>query len=115
MDEGAHNALLEASVRRWRIPDRFEVRGQNAERSWISNGSERRRIMHCDLALDLRRMSERPVPARFKLTRHQPVRGVRGIVLPDSPVRGIARCFQIATARLAHLITSFSDLLCLCG
>jgi len=48
--------------------------------------------MHGDLALDLRRMSERPVPARFKLTRHQPVRGVRGIVLPESPVGGIARC-----------------------
>jgi len=75
MDEGAHNALLESSIRRWRIPHRFEVRGQNAERSWISNGCERRRIMHGDLALDLRRVSERPVPARFKLTRHQPVAG----------------------------------------
>src|SRR4051794_29480459 len=33
MDEGAYNALLEASIRRRRIPDRFEVRGQYAERS----------------------------------------------------------------------------------
>src|SRR6202011_1224185 len=38
MDEGAYNALLEASICRRRIPDRFEVRGENAERSWISNG-----------------------------------------------------------------------------
>src|SRR3984893_8765063 len=107
MDEGAYNALLEASIRRRRIPDRFEVRGENAERSWISNGCGRRRITHGDLALDLRRVSERPVPARFKLTRQQPVRGVSGIVLPESPVCGIACRFQIATESIAHLILSF--------
>ena len=67
--------------------------------------------MHGDLALDLRRVSERPVPARFKLTRHQPVRGVSGIVLPESPVGGIARRFQIATESIAHLIPSFSGFL----
>src|SRR3981081_3851096 len=67
--------------------------------------------MHGDLVLDLRRVSERPVPARFKLTRHQPVRGVRGIVLPESPVGGIARRFQIATESIAHLIPSFSGFL----
>jgi len=49
MDEGTHNALFEASIRRRRIPDRFEVRGQNAERSWIGNGCGRRRIMHAIL------------------------------------------------------------------
>ena len=63
--------------------------------------------MHGDLALDLRRVSERPVPARFKFTRHQPVRGVGGIVLPESPVCGIASRFQIATESIAHLILSF--------
>jgi len=36
------------------------------------------------ILLDLRRVSERPVPARFKLARHQPVRGVSGIVLPEA-------------------------------
>jgi len=108
MDEGAHNALLEASIRRRRIPDRFEVRGQNAERDWIGKGCGRGRIMHGDLGLNLRRVSERPVPARFKFTRHQPVRGVGGIVLPESPVGGIARRFQIATESIAHLIPSFS-------
>src|ERR1700722_5577089 len=61
MDEGAYNALLEASIRRRRIPDRFEIRGENAERSWISNRCGHRRIMQGDLALALRRVSE---PAR---------------------------------------------------
>src|SRR6266852_8508267 len=67
--------------------------------------------MRGKFALDLRRMDERPVPARFKLTRHQPVRGVRGIVLPEGPVGGIARRFQIATESIAHLIPSFSGFL----
>src|SRR3984957_15463690 len=111
MDEGAYNALLEASIRRRRIPDRFEVRGENAERSRISNGCGRRRIMHGDLALDLRRVSERPVPARFKLARHQPVRGVSGIVLPEGPVGGIARRFEVATESIAHLIPPFPGFL----
>ena len=92
-------------------PDRFEVRGQHAERSWIGNRRGRRRIMHGDLALDLRRVGERPVPARFKLARHQPVRGVSGIVLPESPVGGIARRFEIATESIAHLIPPFSGFL----
>src|SRR6201987_1558275 len=65
MDEGTYNALLEASIRRRRIPDRFEVRCENAERSRSRNGYRRRRIIRGDLALDLRRMSERLVPARF--------------------------------------------------
>jgi hypothetical protein len=39
MDEGAHNALLEAGIRRRRIPDCFEVRGQNAKRSWIDHAA----------------------------------------------------------------------------
>ena len=108
MDEGAYNALLEASIRRRRIPDRFEVRGENAELSRIGNGCGRRRIMHGDLALDVRDVSERPVPARFKFTRHQPVRGVGSIVLPESPVCGIARRFQIATEGIAHLILTAS-------
>lgn len=60
--------------------------------------------MHSDLALDLRHVGERPVPARFKLARHQPVRGVIGIVLPKGPVDGIARRFEVATESIAHLI-----------
>src|SRR5260370_36940670 len=93
MDEGAYNALLEASIRCRRIPDRFEVRGENAERSWISNGCGRRRIMHGDLALDRRRVTERPVPARFKSTRHQPGRGYCASVWPERPVFGISLRF----------------------
>src|SRR5260370_35969349 len=82
MDEGAYNALLEASIRRRRSPDRFEVRGENAERSWISNGCGRRRIMHGDLALGLRSVSESPVPARFTFPTPHPTRGVVAVVLP---------------------------------
>src|SRR3954469_6754635 len=67
--------------------------------------------MHSDLVLDLRRVSERSVPARFKLARHQPVRGVSGIVLSEGPVGGIARRFEVATESLAHLIPSFPGFL----
>ncbi|KRR29864.1 hypothetical protein [Bradyrhizobium retamae] len=56
-------------------------------------------------------MSERPVPARFELTRHQPVRGVSGIVLPEGPVGGIARRFEVATKSIAHLIPPFPGFL----
>src|ERR1700759_5534010 len=80
------------------------LRFENAERSRISNGCRPRRIMLGDLALDLRRVSERPVPARFKFTRHQPVRGVGGIVLPEGSVGGIARRFEVATEGIAYLI-----------
>src|SRR6202011_3138858 len=48
-----------------------------------------------------------PVPARFQLTGHQPVRGVSGIVLPESPVGGIARRLEVATESIAHLIAPF--------
>src|SRR6202140_1658797 len=67
--------------------------------------------MRGKLALDLRHIDERPVPARFKLARHQPVRGVSGVVLPESPVCGIARRFQIVTESITHLIPSFSGFL----
>lgn len=64
-----------------------------------------------DLALDLRRVGERPVPARFELARHQLVRGVSGIVLPEGPVDGIARRFEVATKSIAHLIPPFPGFL----
>ena len=47
--------------------------------------------MRGKFALNLCHVDKRPVPARFKLARHQPVRGVSGIVLPEGPVGGIAR------------------------
>src|SRR6202048_98984 len=67
--------------------------------------------MRGKLALDLRHMDERPVPARFKLARHQPVCGVSGIELPEGPVGGIARRFEVATERIAHLIPPFPGFL----
>src|SRR5258708_20055978 len=67
--------------------------------------------MRGKFALDLRHMDERPVPARFKLARHQPVRGVSGIVLPEGSVGGIARRFEVATESIAHLIPPFPGFL----
>src|SRR5438445_2925725 len=67
--------------------------------------------MRGKFALDLRHMDERPVPARFKLARHQPVRGVSGIVLPEGPIDGIARRFEVATESIAHLILPFAGFL----
>ncbi|MDH2348861.1 hypothetical protein [Bradyrhizobium sp. SSUT77] len=91
--------LRRAGIRRRHIPDRFEVRGKNAERSWISNGCGRRRIMHGDLAS----ISAALASALFQLTRHQTVRRVSGIVLPEDPVGGIARDLEVATKSIAHL------------
>ena len=56
------------------------------------------------LALHLGHARERPVPARFKLARHQSVGGIGGVILPEGAVGGIARRFEIATEGLAHLI-----------
>src|SRR5271166_6919988 len=64
--------------------------------------------MRRNLALDLRDMDERPVPARFKLARYQPVRGVGGIVLAEGAIGRVARRFEIATESIAHLIPPFS-------
>ena len=63
------------------------------------------------LALHLGHMRQRSVPAPFKLARHQPVGGIRGVILPKGPVGGIARRFEIATKGLADLIPSFSGFL----
>ncbi|WOH57661.1 hypothetical protein [Bradyrhizobium sp. BWC-3-1] len=60
--------------------------------------------MHGDLALALARVSERPVPADFQLTGHQPVRGISGLILPERPVGGIARHFEVAIESIAHLV-----------
>src|SRR5271166_6649543 len=64
--------------------------------------------MRRNLALDLRDMDERPVPARFKLARYQPVCGVGGIILAEGAIGRVARRFEIATERIAHLIPPFS-------
>src|SRR4029450_6880274 len=39
------------------------------------------------------------------------VRGVSGIVLPEGPVGGIARRFEVATESIAHLIPPFTRFL----
>ena len=52
-----------------------------------------------------------PCSSALQARRHQPVRGVSGIVLPESPVGGIARRLEIATESIAHLIPPFAGLL----
>src|SRR3974377_2056222 len=82
-----------------------------AERGEIEGRRRDGRIMRRDLALDLRDMDERPVPARFKLARYQPVCGVGGIILAEGAIGRVARRFEIATERLAPLIPPFSGFL----
>ena len=60
--------------------------------------------MRRNLALDLRDMGERPVPARFKLARYQTVRGVGGVVLAEGAIGRVARRFEIASKSVAYLI-----------
>jgi len=67
--------------------------------------------MRGKFALNICHVDKRPVPARFKLARHQPVRGVSGIVLPEGPVGGIARRFEVTTESIAHLIPPFPGFL----
>ncbi|WP_247392035.1 hypothetical protein, partial [Bradyrhizobium sp. 35] len=52
-----------------------------------------------------------PCSSALQLARHQPVRGVSGIVLPEGPVGGIARRFEVATESIAHLIPPFPGFL----
>jgi hypothetical protein len=111
LDESADDALLQPCVGRRRRPDGLEVRRQHAERYRIDGDSGRGRIMRRDPALDLRHMRERLVPACLQFTCHQPVRRIGGIVLPKGAVGRVARRFEIAAERIAHLIPSLTRFL----
>ena len=60
--------------------------------------------MSGNLALDLRHMRQRLVPARFQFASDQSVGRIGGIVLAEGAIGGIARRLEIAVERLAHLI-----------
>src|SRR6516164_3463729 len=60
--------------------------------------------MSGDLALDLHHMCERSVPARLQFARNQPVGRIDGVILPESAIGSVARCFEIAVESLAYLI-----------
>src|SRR5271163_4424208 len=67
--------------------------------------------MSSDLAVNLRNMRERLVPARLQFASDQPIGWIGGVVLPEGAVGGIARRFEIAMKGLAHLIAALARLL----
>ena len=68
-------------------------------------------LMRRDLALDFGDAGERLVPARLEFASHQPVGWIGGVILSESAVGGIARCFKVAAEGLAHLVASVGCLL----
>src|SRR5262249_57660347 len=52
----------------------------------------------------LRHARERLVPARFQFASHQPIGRVGGIVLPEGPIRCIARGLEITLQCFTHLV-----------
>ena len=63
------------------------------------------------LAVNLRNMRERLVPARLQFASDQPIGRIGGVVLPEGAVGSIARRFEIAMKGLAHLIAALARLL----
>jgi hypothetical protein len=63
-----------------------------------------------DLLLDFGDASERIVPARFQLRRHEAVGGVDGIVLTEGSVGSVARCLKITRKSVADLIAPICHL-----
>ena len=57
-----------------------------------------------NFAFDLRHACERLVPARLQFASHQPIGRIGGIILPEGAIGCIARRFEIALERFAHLI-----------
>jgi hypothetical protein len=72
VDEGAHDALLQTRICRRRGPDGLEIRCERGERCWVDDWHRHGRTMCRDLALNLRYVRERRVPARLQFATHQP-------------------------------------------
>ena len=81
----------------------LQIRGKNAKRSWISKGCGRRRIMHGDLALDLRRVRSSAPQA------HSPPAGSRDRRnrIAGKPCRRHSAPLRGRTESIAHLIAPF--------
>ncbi|WP_245494202.1 hypothetical protein [Rhizobium leguminosarum] len=60
--------------------------------------------MFGNLGLDLADASERLVPARPQLRRHQPILRIGRVILPECPVGYIAYCLEVAQQGLLNLI-----------
>ena len=64
-----------------------------------------------DLGLDLRRMRERPVPARLQFARDQSIGWIGSIILPEGAIGSVASRFEVAAEGLPHLIPPSARLL----
>src|SRR4029079_326467 len=102
---GADQTVLRSEAKR---PSATGSRGGNRLRHLVSR----------DLGFYRADARQRRVPPRLQFVRHQPVGWVGGIILAEGAVSGIARRFEIAAKRLAHLVAPLRGLLlrrCRCG
>ena len=105
VDESAHDALLETGLRGRRVPDRLEIPRQRGE-------GDRRRIgpsgagpvMGAELGFDLALPFQGRFPTRFQFRGHQTVGRIRGVVLAEGAVDGVAGGLQIARQRLPDFV-----------
>ena len=88
---------------------RFEAK--RVERDGVEGGDRLPRLVSRHLGFYLADARQRRVPPRLQFARHQPVGGVGGIILAEGAVGGIARRFEIAAKRLAHLVAPLRGLL----
>jgi hypothetical protein len=62
--------------------------------------------MGSDPAFDVADMREGAVPSHLQFRRNQPVFGIGGVILPESPVGGVAGSFQIAAEGVPDLVAA---------
>ena len=105
MDQRANDALFEAGVGRWRWPDGLQVGREQAERGEIDGGTA---ALYAAILLStsvmstlLQRASSSPVTSRFA--------GSAASYWGKARSGRVARRFEIATERIAHLIPPFSS------
>src|SRR5919106_110343 len=62
--------------------------------------------MGSDPAFDVADMREGAVPSHLQFRRNQPVFGIGGVILPESPVSGVAGSLQIAVESVPDLVAA---------
>src|SRR5882724_2742697 len=62
--------------------------------------------MRGDPAFDITDMREGAVPPHLQFRRDQPVLGIGGVILPESPVGGVVGSFQIAAESVSDLVAA---------
>ena len=63
-----------------------------------------------DPAFDIAGMHKGPVPSRLQLRGNEPVLGIGGVILPESPIGGVAGGLQIAVESVTDLIAATGSL-----